>query len=97
MESALHELDNAFGEFKAYMSLPGFQMNMLLPAMITNAGHVPQNPVAWSDELRVRIECHVERWQSQKKVVEQVRMLLVASNEAMAVPDNSFDDLESDF
>lgn len=97
METELHELDNAFGEFKAYMSIPGFQMNILLPAMITNGGHVPRNPVAWSDELRVRIECHVERWQSQKKVVEQVRMLLDASNEAMAVPDDSFDELGSDF
>ncbi|EDU48896.1 F-box-like multi-domain protein [Pyrenophora tritici-repentis] len=96
MENELHELDNAFGEFKAYMSLPGFQMNILLPAMIRNADSVPRNPVAWSDELRVRIECHVERWQSQRKVVEQVRMLLAASNEAMAVPDDSFDELGSD-
>ncbi|EFQ93726.1 hypothetical protein PTT_08789 [Pyrenophora teres f. teres 0-1] len=97
MEDELHELDNAFGEFKAYMSLPGFQMNILLPAMISNADHVPRNPVAWSDELRVRIECHVERWQSQRRVVEQVRMLLAASNEAMAVPDDSFDELDSEF
>jgi hypothetical protein len=97
MENELGELDESFAEFKGYMSMPGFQMNILLPAMIANAGHIPKNPVAWTDELRLRIECQVERWRGQKGVVEQIKALLEGSNEAMAVPDDSFDELGSDF
>ena len=97
MENELRELDESFAEFKSYMSMPGFQMNILLPAMIANAGHIPKNPVAWTDELRLRIECQVGRWRGQKGVVEQIKALLEGSNEAMAVPDDSFDELGSDF
>ena len=94
MEAQLRRLDDAYAEFKSYLSVPGFQMNILLPAMITNAGHVPRNPVAWSDELREKIECQVLRWRAQRSVLEQVGTLLEASNEAMGVPEDGFDDEE---
>jgi hypothetical protein len=95
MEEEMQDLDQAFGEFKSYLSMPGFQMSILMPVM--NPGTVSKNPIAWTDDLRMKIEHHVERWQSQKEVVEQMKTLLQASNTAMAVPDDSFDDLSSDF
>jgi hypothetical protein len=97
MEQQLRDLDDAYSEFKSYMTMPGFQMNILLPAVIRNAKRVPRNPIAWSDELRESIECQVARWRTQEVVVEQIRRLLQASNVAMAVPDDSFDELGSDF
>ncbi|KAI4954035.1 hypothetical protein J4E91_001744 [Alternaria rosae] len=97
MESALRDLDEAYSEFKSYMNMPGFQMNILLPAMIRNTKNIPRNPVAWSDELRAKIEGLVERWQGQREVVEKIRGMLESSNVAMAVPDDSFDELGSDF
>ena len=95
MEEEMQDLDQAFGEFKSYLSMPGFRMSILMPVM--NPGTVSKNPIAWTDDLRMKIEHHVERWQSQKKVVEQIKTLLQASNTAMAVPYDSFDDLSSDF
>lgn len=97
MESALRDLDETYSEFKSYMNMPGFQMNILLPAVIRNAKNIPRNPVAWSDELRSKIEGMVEKWRGQREVVEKVRGLLESSNVAMAVPDDSFDELGSDF
>jgi hypothetical protein len=95
MEQEFQHLDEAFGEFKSYLSMPGFQMSILMPVM--NPGKVSKNPVAWTDDLRMKVEHHVERWKSQRKVVEQMKTLLQASNTAMAVPNDSFDDLSSDF
>ena len=97
MEVRLRSLDDAFAEFKSYLSMPGFQMNILLPAMITNAGHLPRNPVAWPDDLRAKIEVQVERWKAQKATVDHLTAMLEASNQAMGVPDDSFDQHESDF
>jgi hypothetical protein len=97
MEQQLRDLDDTYSEFKSYMTMPGFQRNILLPAVIRNAKDVPRNPVAWPDELREQIECQVARWRTQEGVVQQVRRLLDASNVAMAVPDDSFDELGSDF
>ncbi|EUC27984.1 hypothetical protein COCCADRAFT_110333 [Bipolaris zeicola 26-R-13] len=97
MEQQLRRLDDAYAEFKTYLSVPGFQMNILLPAMVTNAGHVPRDPVAWTDELREKIEFQVQRWKGQRDAVEQVGEILEASNEAMGVPDDSFDELGSEF
>jgi hypothetical protein len=79
------------------MSMPGFQTTILLPSMINNAKRVPRNPVAWSDELRQKIECQVARWKQQRDVMEKVRALLEGSCEAMAVPEDGFDELGSDF
>ncbi|KAL1797974.1 hypothetical protein ACET3X_004580 [Alternaria dauci] len=97
LESSLRALDATYTEFKSYMSIPGFQTTILLPSMISNAKSVPGNPVAWSDELRVRIECQVARWKQQAGVMEKVRGLLEGSCEAMAAPEDGFDELGSDF
>jgi hypothetical protein len=97
LESSLRSLDATYTEFKSYMSMPGFQTSMLLPSMISNAKNVPGNPVAWSDELRLRIECQVARWKQQSEVMEKVRALLETSCEAMAAPEDGFDELGSDF
>jgi hypothetical protein len=95
MEIEMQDLDQAFSEFKSYMSMPGFQMSILMPVM--NPGTIPKNPIAWPDDLRMKIEHHVERWKSQKRVIQQMKTLLEASNTAMAIPDDSFEDLSSDF
>jgi hypothetical protein len=97
MESALLALDDIYAEYKAYMTLPGFHMNVLLPAHVRNAQHVPRNPVAWTDELRASVEALVGRWKGQEGVVQRVSGLLEASCEAMALPDDSFDEVGSDF
>ncbi|RMZ71363.1 hypothetical protein GMOD_00005906 [Pyrenophora seminiperda CCB06] len=93
MEKELRDLDAAFVEFKQYFVLPGFQKNLPIPA---NAGTVPRNPVAWSEEMRVMVEAHVERWTSQRHVVQRVRGLLEAGCEAMAVSEGAFDDGDGD-
>ncbi|EUC47298.1 hypothetical protein COCMIDRAFT_90542 [Bipolaris oryzae ATCC 44560] len=97
MEQQLRRLDDVYAEFKSYLSVPGFQMNILLPAMVTNAGHVPRDPVAWTDELREKIEVQVQRWRGQREALEQVGEILEASNEAMGLPDDGFDELGSEF
>ncbi|KAG9191328.1 hypothetical protein G6011_09416 [Alternaria panax] len=97
LESSLRSLDETYTEFKSYLSMPGFQTNILLPYAISNARGLPRNPVAWSDELRLRIECQVKRWEAQGEVLEKVRELLEGSCEAMAAPEDGFDELGSDF
>jgi hypothetical protein len=79
------------------MSMPGFQTTMLLPSMISNAKNVPGNPIAWSDELRLQIECQVARWKQQSGVMEKVKGLLEGSCEAMAAPEDGFDESDSEF
>jgi hypothetical protein len=95
MNTELSELDEAFGEFKTYMSVSGFQMNILMPAMLQ--GRIARNPIAWTDELRAKVELQVQRWKGQKKNIETMKELLQASNTALALPEDSFDELGSDF
>ncbi|CAN9245741.1 unnamed protein product [Alternaria alternata] len=97
LESSLRSLDATYTEFKSYMSMPGFQTTMLLPSMISNAKNVPGNPIAWSDELRLQIECQVARWRQQSGVMEKVKGLLEGSCEAMAAPEDGFDESGSEF
>lgn len=96
IEDHLRRLDDAYTEFKSHLSVPGFQMDILVPAMISNFEPVPSNPIKWSDELRLMIEDLVVKWRAQKSSLEQMQRLLEASNEAMSVPDDVFSSYDDD-
>lgn len=95
MTKEVGELDQAFGEFKSHVSMSGFQLSVALPAL--NPCQLFRNPVAWPDDMRANVEDLVRKWKSQKKVLEQIKVLLDASNLAMTVPEDSFDDAGSEF
>lgn len=57
---------------------------------------IPLSPFAWSDILRRTEEKRVNRWKLQRKNMQQVMLLLEASVEAVSMPEDAFDELESD-
>jgi hypothetical protein len=93
MEANWDEVEREFNTFKTHL-FPMFAQNVVLSTQPDE--HVPYNPVAWPDEFRARIEARVSKWRSQEKVVSQMRALLASSNQALAVPEDSFDDVFSD-
>ncbi|KAF2031222.1 hypothetical protein EK21DRAFT_63865 [Setomelanomma holmii] len=92
MDHELEQLDKEFQQFKKHLS-PKFEFSIDMPAYMGD--NLPRNPIAWSDELLAAVEDRVSKWKSQRKVIKQVEVLLSSSNEALAVPDDSFDDLGS--
>jgi hypothetical protein len=93
MQREMTELDHEFSTFKSHMfPEQGFSYSFSLLPEET----IPYNPVAWPDELRNTIQGRVSKWKAQKKVMKQIHTLLSTSNEALAVPEDSFDDLGSD-
>ena len=90
MEEDMGELEEEFHTFQSHM-FPGFSFSM--PLSTQTDVDVPHNPIAWPDDLRERIEGRVMKWRSQRKVMDQMRVLLTSSNEAMAVPEDSFDNV----
>jgi hypothetical protein len=93
MEAEWKVLEQEFEKFRTHL-FPGFAYN--IPVSTSPEEKVPYNPIAWPDELRSRIYDRVSKWRSQKKVMDQMRRLLASSNEALAVPEDSFDDLSSE-
>ena len=56
---------------------------------------LPLNPLSWSSEtIQLEME-RVRKWKTQRKTIEQVAILLKASNDALEVPEGAFDDLGS--
>lgn len=94
MESEMQELERQFKDFKAHLSRLEYQISLPFPT--SSDFSLPRNPIAWSDDIRVSIEERVGKWKSQKKVINQIQSLLIASNEALGIPEDSFDDLSSD-
>ncbi|OAL05485.1 hypothetical protein IQ06DRAFT_289638 [Phaeosphaeriaceae sp. SRC1lsM3a] len=92
MEADMSGLEDEFHTFKAHM-FPAFTFSIPLPTQMDD--HIPHNPIAWPDNLRERIEGRVMKWRSQRKVMDHMRALLASSNEAMEVPEDSFDNLSS--
>ncbi|KAH7384183.1 hypothetical protein DE146DRAFT_622149 [Phaeosphaeria sp. MPI-PUGE-AT-0046c] len=92
MEADMSELEEDFHRFKAHM-FPGFTFSIPLPTQMDD--QMPHNPIAWPDSLRERIEGRVMKWMSQRKAMDQMRALLASSNEALEVPEDSFDSLSS--
>ncbi|CAO2655294.1 Nn.00g103580.m01.CDS01 [Neocucurbitaria sp. VM-36] len=95
MDVEVHELDQAFKEFKSHLSLPGFHFSVSLPGL--DPCKPARNPLSWSDDLIAKVEAQVGKWKSQKQTIEKIKGLLSVSNEALTLPDDSFDDLGSDF
>lgn len=92
MEKEIHDLSDSFDVFKSLMQ-PNAQFSLTIP--FHTVENVPRDPIAWPDELRSIIEERVRKWKSQQKVMQQMSTLLASSNEALAVPEDSFDDLGS--
>ena len=95
MDAEMHELDQAFREFKSHLSLPGFNLSVSLPGL--NPCKPARNPISWPDDLRAKVEAQVGKWKSQKHTIDKMKALLNVSNIALTLPDDSFDDLRSDF
>ncbi|OAL46597.1 hypothetical protein IQ07DRAFT_590707 [Pyrenochaeta sp. DS3sAY3a] len=95
MSAEVHALNVTFQEFREHFTMPGIQYS--LPFPVLREPRLDPNPVAWTDEVRGMVEEHVAKWKAQRSVIARVQALLGASNEALQVPENSFDDLESDF
>jgi hypothetical protein len=93
MQNEIKGLNDGLCDFTAHLSLPGSDFTAILSRSDSN---IPPNPVAWPDDLRASVEERVGKWKSQRKVMAQISALLSASNEALAVPEDSFDDLGSD-
>lgn len=58
---------------------------------------IPVNPIAWPDKLRADVELRVQKWKAQQSVIEQMQALMIISQEALAVPEDAFDSLDSEF
>ena len=95
MDSEIRSLDQAFREFKSNLAMPGFQLSVALPGL--SPRRLPRNPISWPDEQLAIVEAQVRRWKSQKKVIDEMKALLTASNMALAVPEDSFGTQDSDF
>ncbi|KAH7083713.1 hypothetical protein FB567DRAFT_447107 [Paraphoma chrysanthemicola] len=92
MEEEMEQLDQTFRQFRSHMT-SGIEFGIDLPTRMEDS--LPRNPIAWPDELCVAVEERVSKWKSQRRVIRQVHALLSSSNEALAVPEDSFDDLGS--
>lgn len=85
-------------------SVMGMKQKLIMPGHETIVGmevrqhdKIPVNPIAWSDELRANIETRVQKWKAQRDLIEQMQALMVVSQEALAVPEDAFDVMGSDF
>ncbi|KAL5119942.1 hypothetical protein ACEQ8H_002040 [Pleosporales sp. CAS-2024a] len=94
MQVEWKELEQEFDEYRAHM-FPGFGYSIPVAAL-PEEKKVPHNPIAWSDELHANIYDRVTKWRAQKKVMKQIHGLLSCSNQALSIPNDSFDDLSSD-
>lgn len=95
MHTDMDDLDQAFREFKGHLSLPRFNLSVSLPGL--NPCRPARNPISWPDDLRAKVEVQIGKWKSQKHTIDGMKALLSVSNIALTLPDDSFDDLGSDF
>ena len=95
MITTLNRFSRSLRYLKQQLILPGNATT--LETEVSQHVRVPSNPIAWSDELRVNIETRVQKWRTQQKLIEQMQALMVASQEALAVPEDAFDAIDTDF
>ncbi|KAF2251881.1 hypothetical protein BU26DRAFT_602374 [Trematosphaeria pertusa] len=93
MEEELGNTDKLFGDFTSAV----FGISPALCILFHQLPKVPCNPLAWSDEVTVREAERIRIWQTQKKTRQQLAVLMKGTVEALSLPDDAFDDLESDF
>lgn len=92
MDKEITKLSKNFNEFTAHLK-PTSEFSFMMP--MYGEDDIPRNPIAWTDDLLAKIEGRVGKWKSQRKVIWQVQALLSSSNEALAIPEDTFDDLGS--
>ena len=95
MVSTMNGLSRSMTDLKNELIMPGQHATMELDVAQTRP--IPQNPIAWSDKLRTDIEARVQKWRAQQKLIKQMQALMVASQESLAVPEDAFDVMDSDF
>ena len=95
MVSTMNGLSRSMTDLKNELIMPGQHATMELDVAKTRS--IPQNPIAWSDKLRTDIEARVQKWRAQQKLIKQMQALMIASQEALAVPEDAFDVMDSDF
>jgi hypothetical protein len=95
MVSTMNELSRSVTSLKNQLILPGQHATMELDVAQTRP--IPINPIAWTDKLRTDIEARVQKWRAQQDLIEQMQVLMVASHEALAVPEDAFDVMELEF
>ena len=93
MDEDIKTLTKEFNAFTGHLK-PSMEYSLAIP--LDGKNNVPRNPIAWPDDLRETIQGRVGKWKSQRNVMRQMHVLLSSSNEALAVPEDSFDDLESE-
>ena len=91
MERDLQTLSSTIGDWQSTLFGVKARHNW-----VDSLPKVPQNPAAWSDELRLREEERINTWQSQRKLIAKLAGLLNGSIEAMSLPEGAFDDSEYD-
>jgi hypothetical protein len=87
MERDLEVLSKNFGDWKSLLFGIDVRKDKANTLPI-----VPRNPAAWSDEVREREEERIRTWQSQRKVIGQIALLVGGSIDAMSLPEDAFDD-----
>jgi hypothetical protein len=80
---------NLYG--RATQRMQGFHIDMDLDVGLSIAA----NPLFWDEKTTMAVEQEVRKWRTQRKTTEQVMALLRASNDALEVPEDAFDDLGS--
>jgi len=94
LEQEICALDEAFRQFKHHLTLADLSWTAI-PTQ--NTMRLPCNPITWTDAVIVEVEELVSKRRSQKKIMDQLELLLTASNVAMALPQTSFENIDEDF
>ncbi|KAF2633098.1 hypothetical protein BU25DRAFT_445036 [Macroventuria anomochaeta] len=95
MVRTMDKLSRSIKDLKQQLIMPGHAS--ILELEVRSHDKIPANPIAWSDELRANIETRVQRWRAQQNLIELMQTLMITSQEALAVPEDAFDMMDSDF
>ncbi|KAI8931928.1 hypothetical protein NX059_010829 [Plenodomus lindquistii] len=93
MQEEVEELESAFREFKGHLKMP----EVVWSAPVLQRKMVSRNPVAWGEDVLGEVKGLVGKWKAQRHVLSQMMMLLTSSNLALALPEDSFEELDSEF
>jgi hypothetical protein len=91
MERDLDAINSMFGAWKC--KLFGVSAG---PTGSSSLPRLPQNPAAWSIELKIQEQERVKMWRSQREVIRQLGQVLNGSIEVLSLPEDAFDDCDSD-
>jgi hypothetical protein len=95
MLKSMDKLSKSLRDFKRQLLIPG--QSSVHEMEIRPHDKLPLNPIAWSDELLADVETRVRKWKATKGLIEQMQALVVTSQETLAVPEDAFDVMDSEF